>query len=101
MEAIANIRGVAAMRGMNGGAHEAEKNLHKIVIVGGGADGLELATRPGDLLGRKMRANVTLIDASPSHIWKPLLHEVAAGSLDPRPISPVGNLMGTLTGTAS
>ncbi len=58
------------------------KQLHEIVIVGGGAGGLELATRLGDRLGKKKRANVTLIDASPSHIWKPLLYEVAAGSLD-------------------
>lgn len=59
-----------------------EQQIHEIVIVGGGAGGLELATRLGDKLGRKKRANVTLIDASPSHIWKPLLYEVAAGSLD-------------------
>ena len=59
-----------------------EKRAHEIVIVGGGAGGLELATRLGDKLGRKKRANITLIDASPSHLWKPLLYEVAAGSLD-------------------
>jgi NADH dehydrogenase len=59
-----------------------EERLHEIVIVGGGAGGLELATRIGDKLGKKKRAHVTLIDASPSHIWKPLLYEVAAGSLD-------------------
>ncbi|MEW5967929.1 MAG: NAD(P)/FAD-dependent oxidoreductase [Pseudomonadota bacterium] len=59
-----------------------EQGLHEIVIVGGGAGGLELATRLGDKLGRKKRARITLIDASPSHIWKPLLYEVAAGSLD-------------------
>jgi NADH dehydrogenase len=57
-------------------------NKHEIVIVGGGAGGLELATRLGDKLGKKKRANITLIDASPSHLWKPLLYEVAAGSLD-------------------
>lgn len=56
--------------------------MHEIVIVGGGAGGLELATRLGDKLGRKQRARITLIDSSPSHIWKPLLYEVAAGSLD-------------------
>ena len=60
----------------------AEQRVHEIVIVGGGAGGLELATRLGDRLGRKRRAHITLIDASPSHIWKPLLYEVAAGSLD-------------------
>jgi NADH:quinone reductase (non-electrogenic) len=55
---------------------------HHIVIVGGGAGGLELATRLGDRLGRRRRAAVTLVDRSPTHLWKPLLHEVAAGSLD-------------------
>src|SRR5688572_21150936 len=55
---------------------------HRIVIVGGGAGGLELATRLGDKLGRKRRARVTLIDCSRTHLWKPLLHEVAAGSMD-------------------
>ncbi|GAB3627577.1 FAD-dependent pyridine nucleotide-disulfide oxidoreductase [Pandoraea terrae] len=56
--------------------------MHRIVIVGGGAGGLELATRLGDTLGKSGRANVTLVDRCPTHIWKPLLHEVATGSLD-------------------
>lgn len=55
---------------------------HRIVIVGGGAGGLELATRLGKTLGKKGTANVTLVDANLTHIWKPLLHEVAAGSLN-------------------
>lgn len=57
-------------------------NLHHIVVVGGGAGGLELVTRLGDKLGRKRKARVTLIDSSLTHVWKPLLHEVASGSLD-------------------
>jgi len=57
-------------------------DLHHIVIVGGGAGGLELATRLGDKLGRKKRAAVTLVDRNETHLWKPLLHEVAAGSMD-------------------
>ncbi|WP_213305686.1 NAD(P)/FAD-dependent oxidoreductase [Paraburkholderia sacchari] len=56
--------------------------MHRIVIVGGGAGGLELATRLGDKLGRSKRAHVTLVDRCATHIWKPLLHEVASGSLD-------------------
>ncbi|CAB3655923.1 NAD(P)/FAD-dependent oxidoreductase [Paraburkholderia rhynchosiae] len=56
--------------------------MHRIAIVGGGAGGLELATRLGDTLGRSGLARVTLIDKNPTHIWKPLLHEVAAGTLD-------------------
>jgi NADH dehydrogenase len=54
---------------------------HKIVIVGGGAAGLELATGLGKKLGKKGLAEITLLDASSTHIWKPLLHEVAAGTL--------------------
>jgi NADH dehydrogenase len=59
-----------------------DNNKHKIVIVGGGAAGLELATSLGKALGKKGLAEVTLLDASSIHIWKPLLHEVAAGTLD-------------------
>jgi len=55
---------------------------HRIVVVGGGAGGLELATRLGDRLGKRGRAHVTLVDRSRTHLWKPLLHEVAAGSMD-------------------
>lgn len=56
--------------------------LHHIVVVGGGAGGLVLATKLGRWLGRKGRARITLIDASLTHVWKPLLHEVAVGTLD-------------------
>jgi NADH:ubiquinone reductase (H+-translocating) len=55
---------------------------HKIVIVGGGAGGLELATSLGKQLGKTGLAEVMLLDASSTHIWKPLLHEVAAGTLN-------------------
>ena len=55
----------------------------RIVVVGGGAGGLELATRLGDKLGKRGGAQVVLVDRNPTHIWKPLLHEVAAGSMDP------------------
>jgi NADH dehydrogenase len=54
----------------------------KIVVVGGGAGGLELVTRLGNTLGRKNMADITLIDGTRTHLWKPLLHEVAAGILD-------------------
>ena len=60
-----------------------ETALHHIVIVGGGAGGLELATKLGDTLGRRGKALITLIDKSKTHVWKPLLHEIAAGSMNP------------------
>ncbi len=56
--------------------------MHQIVVVGGGAGGLELATRLGDTLRRGGRARVTLVDRARTHLWKPLLHEFAAGSMD-------------------
>jgi len=57
-------------------------DLHHIVVVGGGAGGLELVTSLGNKLGRKRKARITLVDAGLTHVWKPLLHEVASGSLD-------------------
>ncbi len=54
-------------------------DAHRVVIVGGGAGGLELAAK----LGRKFGPNhVWLVDKADGHIWKPSLHEVAAGTLD-------------------
>jgi len=53
----------------------------QIVVVGGGAGGLELATRLGAHFGRE-KFDILLVEKNRTHIWKPLLHEVAAGSLD-------------------
>lgn len=56
---------------------------HRIVVVGGGAAGLELVTRLGDRLGKRGLAEIILVEKSRTHLWKPLLHAVAAGSMDP------------------
>src|SRR5688572_12932817 len=56
--------------------------MHRIVIVGGGAGGLALATKLGKKLGRQGLAEVTLVDSARTHVWKPLLHQLAAGSFD-------------------
>jgi len=53
----------------------------QIVVVGGGAGGLELVAKLGRALG-KVDFDIILVDRQQTHIWKPLLHEVAAGSLD-------------------
>ena len=52
----------------------------RIVIVGGGISGLILATRLGHQLGKHKQADITLIDRSPTHVWKPMLHTFAAGT---------------------
>jgi len=57
-------------------------STHRIVIVGGGAGGLELATRLGKTFKKSRQAAIVLVDRQSSHLWKPLLHEVAAGSMD-------------------
>jgi NADH dehydrogenase len=60
---------------------KARSGLHHIVVAGGGAAGLELVTKLGDTLGKAGRARITLVERSRTHLWKPLLHSVAAGSL--------------------
>ena len=56
--------------------------MHRIVIMGGGAGGLALATQLGKSMGKKKLADITLVDAARTHVWKPLLHQLAAGSFD-------------------
>ena len=54
----------------------------KIVVVGGGAGGLPLVTQLGRKLGKFGHADITLVDASSVHVWKPRFHEVATGAID-------------------
>lgn len=59
-----------------------DPSLHRVLVVGGGAAGLRLTSLLGATLGRKRKASITLLDKSRIHVWKPLLHEVASGSMD-------------------
>ncbi|WP_308718936.1 NAD(P)/FAD-dependent oxidoreductase [Komagataeibacter xylinus] len=52
----------------------------RVVIVGGGVAGLALATRLGDKIGKSGQAEITLVDKSFAHVWKPMLHCFAAGT---------------------
>jgi NADH dehydrogenase len=63
-------------------ASAASASVPQIVIVGGGAAGFELATSLGNSLGKRGQAVITLIDRHRTHVWKPKLHEVAAGSME-------------------
>lgn len=56
--------------------------MSKIVVVGGGAAGLELVTRLGRSFGRNNNHEITLVEPSSHHYWKPRLHEIAAGTFD-------------------
>ncbi|MCL9684836.1 NAD(P)/FAD-dependent oxidoreductase [Legionella maioricensis] len=53
-----------------------------IVVVGGGAGGLELVVSLGRAYRRQQDVKITLVDQSLTHVWKPLFHEVASGSLN-------------------
>jgi NADH:ubiquinone reductase (H+-translocating) len=64
-------------------AFQGDTSLPQIVVVGGGAGGLELVTRLGDTVGRHKQARITLVEKCRTHLWKPLLHAVAAGSINP------------------
>ncbi len=55
---------------------------YHVVIVGGGAGGLPLATGLARRHRRRGDVRVTLVDVLATHVWKPLLHEVAAGRMD-------------------
>lgn len=52
----------------------------KIVIVGGGAGGLELIAKLTQQFNLKKDIEITLIDKQLKHLWKPLFHEIAAGT---------------------
>jgi NADH dehydrogenase len=77
----AEISVASPLRGPGGEAARGSTR-HQIVIAGGGAGGLELATRLGDTLGRRGGAEIVLVEKARTHLWKPLLHEIAAGSMD-------------------
>jgi NADH dehydrogenase len=57
-----------------------------IVIVGGGIAGLEMASVLGRIRrkqrGAQQMAPITLIDRDSAHVWKPMLHTIAAGTRD-------------------
>src|SRR6185436_4399081 len=81
-----HARGPSALKRSHAGTEQPTMNnavqRHRVVIVGGGAGGLELATRLGDTLGKRGLVDVTLVDKNRTHVWKPKLHEIAAGSMD-------------------
>ncbi|MGB0514929.1 MAG: NAD(P)/FAD-dependent oxidoreductase, partial [Wenzhouxiangellaceae bacterium] len=59
------------------------KSGKRVVIVGGGIAGLELATALGrKWSGRRDAPSVMLIDRDSAHVWKPMLHTIAAGTRD-------------------
>ncbi|MEL7450869.1 MAG: NAD(P)/FAD-dependent oxidoreductase [Pseudomonadota bacterium] len=55
---------------------------NRIIVIGGGAGGLELVVKLARKLRRDASTEVLLVDKNPTHIWKPLFHEVATGSMD-------------------
>ena len=58
-----------------------DSHAARIVVVGGGVAGLEVATALGKL-GSDSIDSVTLVDSDSAHVWKPMLHTIAAGTRD-------------------
>jgi NADH dehydrogenase len=56
---------------------------HRVVIVGGGFGGLNVARTLADA-----DVDVTLVDRTNHHLFQPLLYQVAAGILPPGLIAP-------------
>ena len=59
------------------------QNQRRLLIAGGGIAGLEIAST----LGRRFRSrrnapDVALLESDTAHIWKPMLHTIAAGTRD-------------------
>jgi len=64
-----------------------DNKAHQLVIVGGGVAGIEIATRLGRQWAKERRRGaavpeITLVDADSAHVWKPILHTIAAGTRD-------------------
>lgn len=65
-----------------------ERVGHRIVIVGGGVAGVEVASALGRYWSRRRRRTrrdtprIILVDRDSAHVWKPMLHTIAAGTRD-------------------
>ena len=59
-----------------------QRNLPRVVIIGGGFGGLEAAKSL-----RKMNVRVTLLDRQNHHLFQPLLYQVATAALSPADIA--------------
>jgi NADH dehydrogenase len=81
MPTATDIPEPAAIRPIPPRARAEGDKLHEIIVVGGGAAGLELVTKLGDTLGKRRQARITLVESKRTHIWKPLLHAIAAGGM--------------------
>ena len=59
-----------------------EPSQHRLVIVGGGVAGLDMASRLAGKTAGSQKLSVTLVDRDTAYVWKPMLHTIAAGTSD-------------------
>jgi NADH:ubiquinone reductase (H+-translocating) len=64
-----------------------KQQQHRIVIIGGGVAGLEIASTLGRRWHRQRNKHqpvptIMLFDRDFAHVWKPMLHTIAAGTRD-------------------
>lgn len=74
---------MTAGTGMIDKSHNASS--HRLVIVGGGVAGLDIATHLAGKAAGSRKLIVTLVDRETAYVWKPILHTVAAGTSDAGP----------------
>ena len=58
--------------------------MTEILVLGSGFAGLYCTRALGSALGVRPGARITLVDARNYHLFSPLLHEVTAGTVEPR-----------------
>jgi NADH dehydrogenase len=57
-------------------------DIRDVVIIGGGVAGIDMASHLAGRKSGKSSLRVTLIDQESAHVWKPMLHTIAAGTRD-------------------
>ncbi len=85
---LANRRALKAR--VSGGQNMGRRPALRVVVIGAGFGGLEVASR----LNSRRGVDVTVIDAHNHHLFQPLLYQVATAALSPADIaSPVRGIL--------
>ena len=74
--------------------HPPTQSTTRILILGGGFGGVYAALRLQQKLGKDSKFQITMVNRENFFVFTPMLHEIAAGDLDPADIvSPIRSLL--------